>query len=147
RRCPVVQTIHSYAARPWLYRAFARLPGVTPVILTAEMGRHFAMPPSFPRLHMIPACAAEAFFEAPLVPPPPAPRVRLLGLGVVQPRKKWHLLCEALGRLPRIVAERFEVSIYGAVANEPSSIAYEQCLRGKIAALDLGPFVALKGAV
>src|SRR5262249_35244929 len=49
--------------------------------------------------------------------------------------------------LPRAVAERFAVSLYGGAVDEPTSIAYEKSLRERIAALRLDGIVALEGFV
>lgn len=135
---PFLFTNHTYGRRKGLYRWAARQPRIYTVLLTPNMARHYGLPLQSDRIDLVPACCAPRFFEQPLrrnhrrqIP------IRLIGLGTVERWKRWHLVVEALGRLPPSLRRRLRFDHYGPVVPTPSSQSYARELQAQIQALDL----------
>lgn len=131
-RRAVVFTNHGYARRTGLYRRAARLPRMHTCVLTPNMARHYGLEPGLPNLHIVSECCAEEFFQRPLVShasrSADAP-VRLVGLGNIVEWKNWHLVLEALARLPEAERRRLVFEHWGPVPADSACAAYWQRLQ------------------
>ncbi len=131
-RRAVVFTNHGYARRTGLYRRAARLPRMHTCVLTPNMARHYGLDPGQPRLHIVSECCADEFLRCPLVSrasrPGDAP-VRLVGLGNIVEWKNWHLVLEALARLPEAERRRLIFEHWGPVPADAASAAYGRRLQ------------------
>lgn len=131
-RRTVVFTNHGYARRTGLYRRVARLPRMQTCVLTPNMARHYGLEPGQPNLHIISECCADEFFQRPLasrVPSPTEAPVRLVGLGNIVEWKNWHLVLEALARLPEAERRRLVFEHWGPVPADAASATYWQRLQ------------------
>ncbi len=131
-RRPVVFTNHGYARRHGLYRRAARQPRLHTCVLTPNMARFYGLPPELPRLHIVSECCADALFERPLARTQPRPAdalQRLVGLGNVVEWKNWHLVLEALARLPAEERHRLVFEHWGPVPADAACAAYFQRLQ------------------
>jgi glycosyltransferase involved in cell wall biosynthesis len=128
----VVFTNHGYARRRGLYRFAAGRRNLLTCLLTPNMARHYGLQPGAPNLHIISACCADDFFTRPLVRSAPVSGdgpVRLIGLGNIVGWKNWHLVLEALARLPAAERRRLVFEHWGPVPAEPESLAYDVDLK------------------
>jgi glycosyltransferase involved in cell wall biosynthesis len=127
----VVFTNHGYARRHGLYRWAARQPRMLTCVLTPNMARHYGLPPELPNLHVVSECCADALFDRPLARaaarPAEAP-VRLVGLGNIVAWKNWHLVLEALARLPEGERKRLVFEHWGPVPGDAACRAYHERL-------------------
>lgn len=147
-RRAVVFTNHGYARRTGLYRRAARLPRMHTCVLTPNMARHYGLEPGLPNLHIVSECCAEEFFQRPLVShasrSADAP-VRLVGLGNIVEWKNWHLVLEALARLPEAERLRLVFEHWGPVPADSACAAYWQRLRELVRQHRLEPTVHFRG--
>jgi glycosyltransferase involved in cell wall biosynthesis len=153
-RVPVVYTHHAYARRTGMYRrALMRLP-MRQVFLTPNMMRHFGWDPEHPPHNsaLIPACALESHFEAPLVERSRSASrassdgpVRIVGLGNLVGWKRWDLLLDALAGMPPDERRGWSVSIWGPVPPDPEAQAYAAMLGHRIEREGLTGTVRLEG--
>lgn len=142
----ILFTNHMYARRVRMYRQAAGTPGFCTVVLTPNMARHYGLEPDPPRVSIISACCADEYFERPLRSDRASnTRIRLVGVGNVMRWKNWHLVLEALARLPEATRPRFEFSIWGPTYTDADSIAYERELRDGIGRHGLETVVKLRG--
>lgn len=143
----VLFTNHTYANRTGMYRTAAVRCGLTTVLLTPSMARHYGLVGA-PGVEIISACASDRFFERPLTLPPPAAGrpVRLVGVGNLVRWKKWHLLLEAWAQLPseRRLAGRLE--LWGPTLEDDDGRRYATELRVQCDRLGLGDVVRFCGA-
>lgn len=130
-RRTVVFTNHVYARRRRLYRWAARQPWMLTCVLTPNMARHYGLSLDLPNLHIVSACCADALFERPLARgaahPGEAP-VRLVGLGNIVGWKNWHLILEALARLPEAERRQLRFDHWGPVPGDAACRAYRERL-------------------
>lgn len=126
RRHPVLFTNHAYARRTGLYRAAARVPGLLNVLLTPNQARHYDITPEPGRVEIVSECGANRFFESEIHARPPAANrpLELVGIGNIVPWKKWHLLLDALQRLPAPIASRLHLTIWGPIPNDDACRKY-----------------------
>jgi glycosyltransferase involved in cell wall biosynthesis len=126
-RRPVLFTNHSYASRVKMYRRLALAKNFHTVVLTPNMLRHYGLKEAFPRVSIISDCCADRFLAEPLLerrPLPPAPPLRIAGVGNIMRWKNWHLLAEALVRLGKDERQRLEFSLWGPRPSDPDSVRY-----------------------
>ncbi len=145
---PVIFTNHAYARRTGLYRAAARIPGLTTVLLTPAMGRHYRIEPTPFRVHVISECGRRPFFETPLPTPKPDASSRLLrmvGVGNIVAWKKWDLLVQALHGLDPGLLNRIQITLWGPIPNDRASRQYSEELRADILRLGLQNQIRLAG--
>jgi glycosyltransferase involved in cell wall biosynthesis len=132
-RQPALFTNHAYARRLGLYRWAARRSRLYTSVLTPNMARHYGLSLAAPRLAVISECCADSLFTEPLSAPGrwPAPgaAVRLVGLGNIIRWKNWHLLLDALERLPEPERARLEFHHWGPTPNTPECLAYARELQ------------------
>lgn len=138
-------TNHTYARRTGLYRRAAGWSGFHTVVLTPNMAKHYGVVPDEPRISVISACGANAFWEAqPVAAVPPAP-LRLIGVGNLVRWKNWHLLLEALAGLPTELGPKWEFELWGPTPEEPAARAYATELAAHAARPELDGRVHLRG--
>jgi len=145
---PVLFTNHAYARRTSLYRAAARIPGLTTVLLTPAMARHYRIEPTPFRVHVISECGRRPFFETPLPTPKPDPSsrlIRMVGIGNIVPWKKWNLLVEALHGLDSGLLNRIQITLWGPIPNDRASRQYSEELRAEILRYGLQNQIRLAG--
>ncbi len=139
-RRTIVFTNHGYARRRGMYRWAAGRRRLHMCVLTPNMARHYGLDPRPPNVRVISACCADAFFERPLArsqPVEPGRPLRLIGLGNVVGWKNWHLILEALARLPEPERRRLEFHHWGTVPQDEASVAYAGKIDRLLASRDL----------
>jgi glycosyltransferase involved in cell wall biosynthesis len=132
----MVFTNHGFARRRGLYRWGARRRRLITCVLTPNMARHYGLSLSEPNVRVVSECCADQFFAQPLGerrPLEPGERLRLVGLGNLVEWKKWHVLLEALGRLPAEERGRLEFHHWGTAPNTPDCQLYERQLQALVA--------------
>jgi glycosyltransferase involved in cell wall biosynthesis len=146
----VVYTNHNYARRKDFYRRIARKPNFYTILLTPEMSRYYGIASQPPQVSIISACCADRLFEEPMVPrrSPQAPEgiIRFVGVGTIQPYKKWHLVVEALAALSEADRRRVEFSIWGPTLDHAMAQTYDKELRLAIARNQLERNIILRGS-
>ncbi len=148
KNVPVLFTNHAYARRTGLYRAAARIPGLTTVLLTPAMARHYRIEPTPFRVHVISECGRRPFFETPLPTPKPDPSsrlIRMVGIGNIVSWKKWDLLVEALHGLDSFLLNRIQITLWGPIPNDRASRQYSEELRAEILRYGLQNQIRLAG--
>lgn len=138
---PVVFTCHTYARRVAAYRLAFRCRGLSVVLLTPAMARHYRCDARRQRLHVVSDCCADTFFTEPLTErrsKDDPRRRRLVGLGSVTPEKGWHLLIEAFGRLEPVQRDRLEFHQWGATPDNADARSYARQLEAQVRRLGLG---------
>ena len=139
----VVASVHCYGRQRWFYRLAARRLGSRLLWLSPAMKRHYgAGDGSWEQC--VPGC----------VPPSePGPRrlrspdepVHLVGAGALVRWKNWHLVCEALARLPAPVRRRWRFTHIGADDGSADARAYGAELRARTEQPDLRGLVTWRG--
>jgi glycosyltransferase involved in cell wall biosynthesis len=140
-RRPVVFTNHGYARRRGMYRWGAGRRRLLTCVLTPNMARHYGLTLGAPNLHVVSECCADAFFTRELAgsaPRDPDGRVRLAGLGNIVGWKNWHLVLEALARLPESERRRLTFEHWGPLPAGPECAAYAARLQSLVASHRLG---------
>jgi len=140
RAPPVVFTCHGFVRRVAAYRLAFRCPGLSVVLLTPSMARHFNLDPGRQRLHLVSDCCADTFFGEPLVERASKEdprRRRLVGLGTVIAEKNWHLVLDALARLHPDHRNRLEFHQWGATPDNADARAYARQLEAQVSSLGL----------
>jgi len=133
----VVFTNHGYARRRGMYRWGAARHRLLTCALTPNMARHYDLPADSPNLFIVSECCSDAFFQQELAgraPTAPGNRIRLVGLGNIVGWKNWHLVLEALARLPGAERGRLEFEHWGPVPTGPECAAYDRRLQALVAA-------------
>lgn len=132
----MVFTNHGFARRRGMYRWGARRRRLITCVLTPNMARHYGLDLGDPNLRVVSECCADHFFERPLAerrPAGPGDRLRLVGLGNLVEWKQWHVLLEAMGRLPAAERARLEFHHWGTAPNTPDCQRYERRLQALVA--------------
>ena len=128
---PVIFSNHNFANRIGLYQWAAKQPNLATVCLTPNMVRHYKLDPA--RTRIVSDCCHDGFFEAPLsVRRPGAGQsspLRILGIGNIIQWKNWHLILDALRRLPKPLSSRVLFTHYGPTPDDPVCRAYERELK------------------
>jgi glycosyltransferase involved in cell wall biosynthesis len=135
-RRTVVFTNHGYARRRGLYRWGASRPRLLTCVLTPNMARHYGLRLGSPNLFVVSECCADSFLErelAPRAPPTADGRIRLAGLGNIVAWKNWHLVIEALARLPEPERRRLVFEHWGPRPSGPECAAYDARLQELVA--------------
>lgn len=147
--CRLLFTNHAYARHRWLYRCAARLPGIHTVVLTRNMARYYGLRPNQARVHLIPACCADATLAVPLVRrrPDRSRPIRLIGLGTLLPWKNWRLLLQAMAQLPADERNGLRFEHWGETAQTEESRRYAAELSDLRHRLQLGEHVIFHGAI
>lgn len=124
----LVFTNHGYATRRGLYRWGAASRHLVTCVLTPNMARYYGLDAAAPNVRVISECCADSLFDSPPVPGgwPTTRPLRLAGLGNIVPWKNWHLVLEALARLPEDDRARIEFHHWGPVPDDPECQAYER---------------------
>lgn len=143
----VVLTNHTYARRVGFYRKAMAKHAVTPVLLTPQMARHYGVFPEREKVRLISACCSDRFFESPLKGAQKSKgRVQLVGVGTLVRWKRWHLIVEAIARLPGYLRQRLQVTVYGPTEKGSDSETYAEELLLKVQQLGLAETVRFPGA-
>jgi len=131
----VVASVHCYGRQRWFYRRASRRLGSRLFWLTPAMKRYYGIGGE-DWAQCIPSAVTERTT-------PHAPRanvsdgcVRLGGIGMLVPWKRWHDVIEALAALPG-VRERVSFQHIGSPDTTAASVAYAGELRARTAALGL----------
>ncbi len=143
---PVVFTNHSYASHRDLYRRAADHPGVHTVVLSADMADHYGIRTDAPRVHVIPACCSDRYFDEPLVERrqgfSPDDPLRLTGVGMVVPWKGWSTAVEAIALLDPDERASLRFDHWGVETDED----YSAELRALIVEKGVGDVVQMRGS-
>jgi len=137
----VVATVHCYGRRRWYYRHAARRLADRLFWLSPAMKRHYGLPVDArdPWAGCLPGCVPER-----AAPPRIAgsdTSLRLAGVGALTPWKRWHLVLDALTRLPEPLRGRVVFRHVGGAESQ----AYAEELRRQTEARGLGGVVAWRG--
>jgi glycosyltransferase involved in cell wall biosynthesis len=100
-------------------------------VLTPNMARHYGINTSEPNVRIVSECCGDGYFDLPLAlaPAPGGEPIRLVGLGSITAWKNWHLIIEALAKLPGVLQRRFEFHHWGPVQDDGPSREYDQRMR------------------
>lgn len=139
----VVASVHCYGRHRWFYRWAARRLAPRLFWLSPAMKRHYGLGDGSWG-QCVPGCV-------PASPPAvrrsrgPAEPVRLVGIGALVRWKNWHLVSEALARLPDPIRRRLRFTHIGAGDGSADARAYEAELRARTAQPDLDGLVEWRG--
>ena len=142
----VVASVHCYGRQRWFYRWAARRLG----------GRLFWLSPAMKNYYGVAAVASEPWTQCiPGCVPVPADfpparkrdaaRLRLGGVGTLVEWKGWHLIPEALAKLPAQIRARVQFDHIGGAGHEPAARHYAARLRALTAAHGLEDRVTWRG--
>lgn len=141
----VVATVHCYGRRRWYYRRAARRLAGGLFWLSPAMKRHYGLPVGAqdPWAGCLPGCVPERAGS---------PRIagsdtllRLAGAGSLTPWKRWHLVLDALTRLPAALRSQVVFRHVGGTDGSAESQAYAEKLRRETGARGLGDAVSWRG--
>lgn len=138
----VLVSVHCYGRRPWFYRWAARRLAGRLFWLSPAMKAHYGIRNPDTWEACVPGC-----FRAPgpeIVRSSYHGVLRLGGVGLLSPWKGWHLVLEAMARLPEATRKRFCFSHIGA-APGPAEQRYRDSLLERRAQLGLGEAFQLLG--
>lgn len=131
-------TNHTYGRRIGLYRWAASLNRVRMVLLTPNMARYYSIHPLHNKIDIISACCNSRFFELPVVERAKCRRpVKIVGVGTLERWKRWHLVLEAIARLPQELRQDVYFYHYGPANTTSSSRSYSLELRELAGRLNL----------
>lgn len=141
----VVATVHCYGRRRWYYRHAARRLAGRLFWLSPAMKRHYGQPVDAqdPWSGCLPGCVPGR-----VAPPRIAGKdtlLRLAGVGTLTPWKRWHLVLDALTRLPAARRSQVVFRHVGGTDGSAESLAYAEKLRRETEARGLGGVVAWRG--
>jgi len=143
----VVASVHAYGRRRWFYRWASRRLKERLIWLTPAMKSHYGVEQEsggwaccIPDGVALPARLPER-------KPPELPLrvVRLVGVGTLISLKRWHLVLEALHRVPPAVRNKFRFTHVGGTDGSEASTKYAAALRVQAAALGLDRLVEWRG--
>lgn len=136
---PALFTNHAFARRKGLYRWAARCRRLHTSVLTPNMARHYGLSTAPGGVAVISECCADRFFEVPAVGAVGGSirdrPLRLVGLGNIVRWKNWHVLLEALRRLPAEDRVRVEFHHWGPVPIDAGCREYNEEIRAAAATL------------
>ena len=142
----VVASVHCYGRQRWFYRWAARQLGGRLYWLSPAMKRHYAAADAAgePWAQCIPGCVP-ASVDSPSSRSRDPARLRLGGVGALVEWKGWHLIPEALVKLPAKIRARVRFNHIGGAGNDPVSHHYFARLRVLSATVGLDDRVAWRG--
>jgi glycosyltransferase involved in cell wall biosynthesis len=139
----VVASVHCYGKQKWFYRWAAHRLGHRLFWLTPAMKQYYRVADGLTWAQCIPGC----------VPGGASARarrardgvVRLGGVGALVPWKRWHLVLDALARLPSAVRAKLRFTHIGGAEPSDESERYAAALRAQTEALGLNNIVEWRG--
>jgi len=138
----VIVSVHCYGRQRWFYRWAAGRLGNRLFWLTPAMRSYYGVP-GREWEQCIPGCLAQG--EATGVRREAAGCIRLAGVGALVRWKGWHLLVEALAKLPAPVLARLKFCHIGTDDGSADSRAYAGELRGRTMAAGLEQTIEWRG--
>ena len=142
----VVASVHCYGKQRWFYRSAARQLGDRLFWLSPAMKRHYRIKtPNNGWSQCIPGCVP-APADAPVRARANREVVRLGGIGALVSWKCWHLVLDAMEKMPTLSRAKLRFSHLGAPAPTARSQRYASALRAQTVALRLDPFVEWRGS-
>ena len=141
----VVASVHCYGRHRWFYRWAARQLGDRLFWLSPAMKRHYGVADAESWQQCVPGCVPAATTEQNPRRTLPAGVVRLGGVGALVEWKRWHLVIEAIARLPAPVRTRVHFAHIGEPLADKASLEYAADLRRQTQALALGHAVEWRG--
>jgi len=150
-RKPVVFTNHTFARRTGFYRWIARRKRMTTVLLNPAMAKHYSLAINEPRSWIVFSGCADNFLDKQLADnfwssTAPKAKLKLVGMGSVVRWKGWHLLVQAMAKLPLEMRSRVEFHLWGPEQQDVDSQAFSNELKDFIGQNNLQEAVFLHGA-
>jgi glycosyltransferase involved in cell wall biosynthesis len=141
----VIVSVHCYGKQKWFYRWAARRLGARLFWLTPAMKQYYRVADAGTWAQCIPGCV-----PAGVVAPTARGRaadglVRLGGVGALVAWKRWHLVLDALARLPGAVRAKLRFTHIGGADASPESARYAAALQAQTTALGLDEVVQWRG--
>jgi glycosyltransferase involved in cell wall biosynthesis len=140
----IVASVHCYGRQRWFYRVAARQLGGRMFWLSPAMKRYYGVPGD-DWAQCIPGCIPEPAEDVERGPGRPALPIRLGGVGALVRWKGWHLVLEALARLPAEVRSTVRFAHIGAAGSDADSQAYARELAARTDTLGLRDVAAWQG--
>ena len=150
-RRPVLFTNHTFARRTGFYRWIARRKRMTTVLLNPAMAKHYSLAINEPRSWIVFSGCADNFLDKQLADnfwssTAPKAKLKLVGMGSVVRWKGWHLLVQAMAKLPLEMRSRVEFHLWGPEQQDVDSQAFSNELKDFIGQNNLQEAVFLHGA-
>ena len=150
-RRPVLFTNHTFARRTGFYRWIARRKRMTTVLLNPAMAKHYCLVINEPRSWIVFSGCADNFLDKQLADnfwssTAPKAKLKLVGMGSVVRWKGWHLLVQAMAKLPLEMRSRVEFHLWGPEQQDVDSQAFSNELKDFISQNNLQEAVFLHGA-
>jgi glycosyltransferase involved in cell wall biosynthesis len=137
----VMATVHCYGRHTWYYRRAARILRDRLYWLSPAMMRYYKIPIDLvdPWTGCLPGCVSERVRPLPAAEETTA--LRLGGIGTLTRWKQWHVIIEALDRLPIGLRGQVVFRHIGGTDGTADSLRYAAELRRQVADRGLTPFV------
>jgi glycosyltransferase involved in cell wall biosynthesis len=141
----VVATVHCYGRRRWYYRRAARRLADRLFWLSPAMKRHYGLPVDArdPWAGCLPGCVPERAGPSRIVGSDTV--LRLAGVGTLTPWKRWHVVLDALTRLPEELRSQVVFRHVGGTDGSAASQAYAEKLRRQTRTRGLDGVVTWRG--
>ncbi len=140
----VVVSVHCYGKQRWFYRWAAQQLGDRLFWLSPAMRRYYRLENSDTWAQCIPGCLPSV--DRPVVRHASTDGiVRIGGVGTLVPWKRWHLVLDAMKRIPRARRERLRFIHVGGDDGTPESRRYAEALKTQTKALRLEELVEWRG--
>ena len=140
----VVVSVHCYGRQRWFYRWAARQLEGRLYWLSPAMKHYYGVIADDSWAQCIPGCVP-AGRETPVQRKRDPARLRLGGVGALVAWKGWHLLPEALAKLPEKLRARVHFDHIGGAGSDPESQRYAARLRARTEELGLAASVTWRG--
>lgn len=142
----VVASVHCYGKQRWFYRTAARQLGDKLFWLSPAMKRHYRIKtPNNGWSQCIPGCVPVSG-TAPVRARLPRDFVRIGGIGSLVSWKCWHLVLDAMEKMPTLSRAKLRFAHLGSPVPTVRSQRYASALRAQTVALRLDPFVEWRGS-
>lgn len=139
-----VASVHCYGRQRWFYRWASSRLGARLFWVSPAMKRHYYVDDGS-WAQCIPGCLPAGFSVRAKPDRPHNGFVRLGGIGALVSWKGWHLVLEALGRMPSAMQRRFRFKHIGSSDDSPESVHYAAAVRARATALGLDRIVEWRG--
>lgn len=115
---PFLFTNHAYAKNKKLYHILLIPSKVRMVLLTPQMSHYYGINATHGKVDIIPECCLPIFFESTLhrsIELSKNQPLRMIGIGTIEYRKRWHLIIQALSMLRPELLQKVRFVHYGPI--------------------------------